>query len=304
LGVGDWDRISIVDLSGNVIHVAPDPTYANGSRSVDLLILKVTDGIDHPYLPFASILPVEGQNVIVVGNPQGFSGTVSTGIVSGIRDNGNLLQFTAPVSNGSSGCPVLNEDAEVIGLADWVWQPRGSELAENLNFAIGLPVMQTAVANDGKFVADRFNSSPQVAAQGTPSPSSIIPPAPTPQIRQDQAVDFLLGIGAILTNHDYARLSHYLPETTYYFGRRNTTKAWIRNDMENDARTYAWCRTAPDLSTYYEWSDANGNTHQAINEETWEQERAGRLHHAHCRFEIVLNGQTILEFHLTVLPHG
>ena len=42
----------------------------------------------------------------------------------------------------------------------------------------------------------------------------------------------------------------------------------------------------------------------AINEETWEQERAGRLHHAHCRFEIVLNGQTILEFLLTVLPHG
>jgi hypothetical protein len=50
--------------------VAPDPTYANGGRSVDLLILKVTEGVDHPYLPFASTLPVEGQNVIGVGNPK------------------------------------------------------------------------------------------------------------------------------------------------------------------------------------------------------------------------------------------
>jgi hypothetical protein len=55
----------------------------------------------------------------------------------------------------------------------------------------------------------------------------------------------------------------------------------------NDARTYQWCRTAPDLSTYDEWINASGDIHQAINEEAWAQERTGRLHHAHCRFEIV-----------------
>jgi hypothetical protein len=104
-----------------------------------------------------------------------------------------------------------------------------------------------------------------------------------------------------LTNHDYAKLSHYLPETTYFFGKRDATKAWIKNDMENDARTYEWCRTAPDLSTYREWIDASGNMHQAINEETWAQERTGRQHHAHCRFEIVHTGSRIIEFHLDVL---
>lgn len=53
VGAGDWGQISVVDPSNNVIHVAPDPTYANGSQEVDLLILKVTDEVDHPYLSFA-----------------------------------------------------------------------------------------------------------------------------------------------------------------------------------------------------------------------------------------------------------
>jgi len=55
---------------------------------------------------------------------------------------------------------------------------------------------------------------------------------------------------------------------------------------------------APDLSTYHEWVDGNGYTHQSINEETWAQERAGRLHHAHCRLEIVRASWSIIEFHL------
>jgi len=71
--------------------------------------------------------------------------------------------------------------------------------------------------------------------------------------------------------------------------------------MINDRRTYAWCKTSPDLSTYQEWIDANGYTHQAFDEETWAQERTGRLHHAHCRLGIVWYGSTILEFHFDVL---
>jgi hypothetical protein len=93
-------------------------------------------------------------------------------------------------------------------------------------------------------------SSQQVVAQATPAPAPIVRPIPTPQTRQVQQVDFLLGIDAFLTDHDYAKPSHYQPETTYFFGKRDATKAWIKNDMENDARTCEWCRTAPDLSTY------------------------------------------------------
>ena len=61
-----------------------------------------------------------GDVVYVVGNPEGFEGTFSDGVISGVRgsnaDSGKLLQMTAPISPGSSGGPVLNARGEVIGV--------------------------------------------------------------------------------------------------------------------------------------------------------------------------------------------
>lgn len=74
-----------------------------------------------------------GEDVIALGSPQGLEGTVSAGIVSGIReiDGTRLLQITAPISPGSSGGPVFNSGGHVIGVAT-------ATLAkgQNLNFAL------------------------------------------------------------------------------------------------------------------------------------------------------------------------
>ena len=62
-----------------------------------------------------------GDTVYVVGNPDGYVGTFSDGLVSAIRSDGAgwgkgaLIQITAPISIGSSGGPVLNSQGEVIG---------------------------------------------------------------------------------------------------------------------------------------------------------------------------------------------
>ena len=85
-----------------------------------------------PYLevdPDAEV--VEGQRILVIGSPEGLEGTVSDGLVSAIRANGELIQITAPVSHGSSGSPVLNDDGKVIGVATIVFRE-----GQNLNFAI------------------------------------------------------------------------------------------------------------------------------------------------------------------------
>src|SRR4030095_12105087 len=62
---------------------------------------------------------VVGQDVVVLGSPQGLEGTVSTGIVGGLRTLGaaRLLQITAPISPGSSGGPVFDSTGRVIGIA-------------------------------------------------------------------------------------------------------------------------------------------------------------------------------------------
>ena len=59
-------------------------------------------------LKLSTTIPEVGQEIIVIGTPLGLENTVSTGIISAIRDN--KIQITAPISPGSSGSPVLNMD--------------------------------------------------------------------------------------------------------------------------------------------------------------------------------------------------
>ena len=85
-------------------------------------------------LTLADNVPDEGERVIAIGSPQGLELTVSEGIVSSIREDpmaGSLLQITAPISQGSSGGPILNDRGEVVGVASWVMAE-----GQNLNFAV------------------------------------------------------------------------------------------------------------------------------------------------------------------------
>lgn len=99
----------------------------------DLVILKVP-GLYGTKLPLASeSLPEIGERIYAIGNPKGFNGTFSEGIVSGIREIlGNyVLQITAPISPGSSGGPVINSLGQVIGVAFASFSS-----GQNLNFTV------------------------------------------------------------------------------------------------------------------------------------------------------------------------
>jgi len=66
-----------------------------------------------------NIVPEAGEKIFVVGNPLRLEGSVSDGIVSAIREVPNLgkiIQFTAPISHGNSGSPLLNMRGQVIGI--------------------------------------------------------------------------------------------------------------------------------------------------------------------------------------------
>jgi hypothetical protein len=72
-----------------------------------------------------------GDEVYVGGNPRGLEGTFSKGIISGLRLDQGVIQMDAAISPGSSGGPVVNTRAEVVGIA--VSTLRGGQ---NLNFAV------------------------------------------------------------------------------------------------------------------------------------------------------------------------
>ena len=77
-----------------------------------------------------------GDLIYTLGNPSGLEGTFSEGRISNLLMDipgikGKVIQFTAPISGGSSGGAVVNQHAEVIGIAS---QTRYD--GQNLNFAI------------------------------------------------------------------------------------------------------------------------------------------------------------------------
>lgn len=77
---------------------------------------------------------VRGQKVVAIGSPLGLFNSVSDGIISGFRvfNEVDMIQFTAPISNGSSGGAVLNMFGEVIGIST-----AGIDSGQNINLAMG-----------------------------------------------------------------------------------------------------------------------------------------------------------------------
>lgn len=77
---------------------------------------------------------VRGQKVVAIGSPLGLFNSVSDGIISGFRkiDTVDMIQFTAPISHGSSGGAVLNMYGEVIGIST-----AGMDAGQNINLAMG-----------------------------------------------------------------------------------------------------------------------------------------------------------------------
>ena len=55
-----------------------------------------------------------GQKVLAIGHPFGFSGTMTTGIVSRIDNLRNRIQTDAAINPGSSGGPICNAQGEVM----------------------------------------------------------------------------------------------------------------------------------------------------------------------------------------------
>jgi serine protease Do len=114
----------------------------SSDAEADLAVLKIDSDKPLPTLPLGDSADLMiGEPVIAVGNPLGFSHSVSTGIVSAnhrdLKDErgktmlGDLMQTDAAINPGNSGGPLLNAYGQVIGINTAV---RGD--AQNIGFAI------------------------------------------------------------------------------------------------------------------------------------------------------------------------
>lgn len=77
-----------------------------------------------------------GQRVLTIGNPFGFRGTLTTGIISRIDYEKNRIQTDAAINPGCSGGPLLNIKGEVIGINQSIYNPDNNRSNIGIGFAI------------------------------------------------------------------------------------------------------------------------------------------------------------------------
>jgi hypothetical protein len=147
-----------------------------------------------------TVLPLEaakkvapGDAIFAVTNSEGLAWSASKGILSAVRmadeipgagQGFKLLQFTAPVSRGASGGPLVDENGVLIGMITR-GVPSGVGFAVPIESIIGLAdgSMNLALGSGSALQMASNNPTPSSAALITSDPNEIIRSAKTILVR-------------------------------------------------------------------------------------------------------------------------
>ncbi len=119
-------------------------------KNADIALLKITTDERLKYITIcSSIEALVGDEVCAVGNPEGLTDTMTTGVISALRtiSGVKMIQTDAFISNGSSGGALLNTSGQLIGMTTSGLKTTG------FNFAIASDEIT-------KFIDNYFRSLP------------------------------------------------------------------------------------------------------------------------------------------------
>lgn len=103
----------------------------------DLAIIKINAKKTLPTIALGDSEKVKvGQKVLAIGNPFGFSNTLTIGIVSRIDYSKNKIQTDAAINPGNSGGPIINIHGEVIGISQSIYNPDNNISNIGIGFAV------------------------------------------------------------------------------------------------------------------------------------------------------------------------
>lgn len=113
----------VVDAGGIITVAFPDGSrfdtraYHVPIEGVDLAVVDI-DGSGLPAVVLSDEAPAAGDPLLFIGNPLGFDWTISEAEMNAVVLLGEVqtLYFSGPVRSGSSGSPVFDQNAEVVGV--------------------------------------------------------------------------------------------------------------------------------------------------------------------------------------------
>lgn len=182
----------VYDSAGHIVtnhHVVQDATeivvvFADGTEAdatligsdpdTDLAVIQVDE------VPESLLVPVElaagselevGEFVVAIGNPFGLSGSMTTGIISGLGrilpatgsqfSIPDVIQIDAAINPGNSGGPLLNLDGEVIGVNTAITSPYRA--FSGIGYAVPVETVQSVVP---MLIAQGFVEHPWLGIMG------------------------------------------------------------------------------------------------------------------------------------------
>ena len=101
-------------------------------KDIAILRFDTEPGMEPLELDGESVLK-RSQPVVAIGSPAGLMNTISIGNISAFyqKDGRDWIQFTAPISSGSSGGALFNDEGKIIGITTATYAS-----AQNINMAV------------------------------------------------------------------------------------------------------------------------------------------------------------------------
>ncbi len=131
------DKSSYIEVTTSKGETYKAALIETNNQEGDLALLQIKPQKPLPTIKLGdSSLVKVGQKVLAIGNPFGFNGTLTTGIVSRIDYERNKIQTDAAINPGSSGGPILNANGEVIGISQSIFNPDNNKSNIGIGFAV------------------------------------------------------------------------------------------------------------------------------------------------------------------------
>jgi len=135
----DWKTIT-AKLQSGAYYTIKD--IIGIDKKADIAIIRF-EATETPFVQMGDSDQLHhGDEIVVIGTPVGLESTVSTGVISnpdreikGLR----FIQFTAPVSHGSSGGALFTKSGQTVGVVTSMMRPSETQ---NINFAVPINLVR------------------------------------------------------------------------------------------------------------------------------------------------------------------
>ena len=116
-------------------HVYKASIIKIGKTDIALISIKCKEHLNVISLGNSENIKV-GQKVMAIGNPFGFNGTLTQGIISRIDYAKDKIQTDAAINPGNSGGPLITTNGEVVGINQSIYNPDNNISNIGIGFAI------------------------------------------------------------------------------------------------------------------------------------------------------------------------